>query len=106
MARFVNDVAVMSIAKMIVGFSLEVGMYKRIVAIAVLIVCSVASAKSAEIAPDALLERARKADESFVIVDVRTPAEFAQGHVPGAINIPVDQVAKRVGELANAKEKD
>lgn len=59
-----------------------------------------------DIKPDALLERARAADESFVIVDVRTPAEFAQGHVPGAINIPVDQVANRVSELANAKNKD
>jgi phage shock protein E len=64
------------------------------------------AADVAEIKADALLDRARSADESFVIIDVRTPAEFAQGHVPGAINIPVDQVANRVGELANAKDKD
>jgi rhodanese-related sulfurtransferase len=63
-------------------------------------------ADTTEIQPDALLERARAADESFVIVDVRTPAEFAQGHVPGAINIPVDQVASRLDELSNAKDKD
>jgi phage shock protein E len=59
-----------------------------------------------DIKPDALLERARAADESFVIVDVRTPAEFAQGHVPGAINLPVDQVTNRLGELNSAKNKD
>jgi phage shock protein E len=64
------------------------------------------AADAADIKPDALLERARAADESFVIVDVRTPAEFAQGHVPGAINIPVDQVANRLRELSNAKNKD
>jgi phage shock protein E len=64
------------------------------------------AADMTEIKADALLERARKADDSFVIIDVRTPAEFAQGHVPGAINIPVDQVANRVGELASAKNKD
>ena len=64
------------------------------------------AADIAEIKVDALLDRARKADESFVIVDVRTPAEFAQGHVPGAINIPVDQVTNRLSELANAKNKD
>lgn len=29
-----------------------------------------------------------------VVVDVRTPAEFASGHVKGAINIPLDQVAQ------------
>jgi rhodanese-related sulfurtransferase len=27
------------------------------------------------------------------IVDVRTPAEFADGHIPGAINIPIDMLA-------------
>lgn len=33
------------------------------------------------------------------VVDVRTPAEFAAGHVPGAVNIPFDEMAKRAGEL-------
>jgi rhodanese-related sulfurtransferase len=29
-----------------------------------------------------------------VIVDVRTPQEFARGHVRGAMNIPLDRLAK------------
>jgi rhodanese-related sulfurtransferase len=33
------------------------------------------------------------------VVDVRTPAEFASGHVPGAVNIPYDEVAKRHAEI-------
>lgn len=33
------------------------------------------------------------------VVDVRTPAEFAAGHVPGAINIPHDQMGARHAEL-------
>jgi phage shock protein E len=33
------------------------------------------------------------------VVDVRTPAEFQAGHVPGAVNIPFDQMARRSGEL-------
>jgi len=33
------------------------------------------------------------------VVDVRTPEEFATGHVPGAVNIPHDQVAARHGEI-------
>lgn len=36
------------------------------------------------------------------VVDVRTPAEFAAGHVPGAINIPFDQMPQRAAELAPA----
>jgi NADPH-dependent 2,4-dienoyl-CoA reductase/sulfur reductase-like enzyme/rhodanese-related sulfurtransferase len=32
-------------------------------------------------------------------VDVRTPEEFARGSLPGAINIPIDQLRERVGEL-------
>lgn len=33
------------------------------------------------------------------LVDVRTPAEFSAGHIPGAINIPVQQLDTRMGEL-------
>jgi NADPH-dependent 2,4-dienoyl-CoA reductase/sulfur reductase-like enzyme/rhodanese-related sulfurtransferase len=32
-------------------------------------------------------------------VDVRTPKEFARGSLPGALNIPVDQLRERIGEL-------
>lgn len=34
-----------------------------------------------------------------VIVDVREESAFAAGHVPGAINLPLDGLAGRVGEL-------
>jgi rhodanese-related sulfurtransferase len=33
------------------------------------------------------------------VVDVRTPAEFRAGHVPGAVNIPFDELAQRAGEV-------
>jgi rhodanese-related sulfurtransferase len=33
------------------------------------------------------------------LVDVRTPAEFASGHLPGAVNIPVQELGRRMGEL-------
>ena len=43
---------------------------------------------------------ARKLVESGVkVVDVRTPREFEEGHVPGAINIPHDEMARRAREI-------
>jgi phage shock protein E len=37
--------------------------------------------------------------EKAKIIDVRTPEEFAQGHYPGAENIPLDQVPQHINEL-------
>lgn len=34
-----------------------------------------------------------------VLLDVRTAEEFAAGHIPGARNIPVQELATRMGEL-------
>ena len=45
----------------------------------------------------------RKATRLFVL-DVRTPEEFAAGHVPGAVNVPHDQLASRLAEVP--KDKD
>jgi rhodanese-related sulfurtransferase/DNA-binding transcriptional ArsR family regulator len=48
-----------------------------------------------------LLERARAGD--VLVVDVRPQEEFSAGHIPGAINIPLTELASRLGELpANA----
>lgn len=48
-------------------------------------------------------ERAGKAD--FVILDVRTPAEFAEGHIDGAVNLDVQSpdFDKRVRKLDRHK---
>jgi phage shock protein E len=37
------------------------------------------------------------------VVDVRSPAEFRSGHAPGSLNIPVDQLPARLGELDPAR---
>ena len=34
-----------------------------------------------------------------LLLDVRTPDEYAQGHVPGARNLPVHELPARLGEL-------
>jgi len=38
-------------------------------------------------------------DDRTLLLDVRTPKEFAEGHLPGAVNIPVDDLRGRLGEL-------
>ncbi len=42
------------------------------------------------------------ASSGVVIVDVREPDEYAGGHVPAAVNIPLRDVRGRSGELAAA----
>lgn len=36
---------------------------------------------------------------SGLLVDVREPDEYAAGHVPGAVPIPMSQLANRKGEI-------
>ncbi|MFD8015140.1 rhodanese-like domain-containing protein [Streptomyces sp. NPDC058955] len=38
------------------------------------------------------------------VVDVRTPGEFASGHVPGAVNVPLERVEAGLAELRKAAE--
>ena len=38
------------------------------------------------------------------VIDVRTPMEFAGGHVEGSINIPLDTFGKKVNEILEIKE--
>jgi len=37
------------------------------------------------------------------VVDVRTPGEYAGGHVAGSINIPLNELPHRVDELRGKK---
>ena len=38
------------------------------------------------------------------VIDVRPPDEFAAGHLPGAVNVPPDQLDERLPRLADGKE--
>ena len=49
-----------------------------------------------------LLERARKG--LVVVLDVRPSEEYVAGHLPGAVNIPIQELAKRLRELPKRKE--
>ena len=42
--------------------------------------------------------------EDQVLLDVRNPGELQNGYLPGAVNIPVDQLRQRMNELPKDKE--
>lgn len=49
-----------------------------------------------------LLARAR--DELITVIDVRPPQEYAAGHVPGALNIPLAELKKHLKDFDPAQE--
>lgn len=73
-----------------------------------IMVSSVACADDAGslIGHDALLTRLAAQDAALVVLDVRSAAEFAESHVPGARNISHDELGARLGELAGSRDKD
>lgn len=50
------------------------------------------------------LEKQQKSN--LLVLDVRSKEEFAQGHVPGAINIPHDQLDKQLEQLSEHKNSE
>lgn len=55
-------------------------------------------AEPGELGPEEL-ERLLASDEPPLILDVRTPWEFSQGHLPGSLFIPIDGLEARAGEV-------
>jgi rhodanese-related sulfurtransferase len=49
-------------------------------------------------------EAAKKRDAGAFILDVRTPEEWTEYHVPGSTLIPLDQLSNRVAEVPKEKE--
>ncbi len=50
------------------------------------------------------LERRISESKAPLVLDVRTPGEYASGHIPGAINIPLNEIRERAGELRRDQE--
>lgn len=50
-------------------------------------------------------EEARTRLHELIIIDVRTPGEFAGGHLPGALNIPLDRVQRALPDIRHAAER-
>lgn len=41
--------------------------------------------------------------QNHVLVDVRTQSEYMQGHIPGAINIPLDKLSSSTDSIPKGK---
>ncbi|WP_137994438.1 rhodanese-like domain-containing protein [Streptomyces vilmorinianum] len=52
--------------------------------------------------PSLDVDQARTRLSELTVVDVRTPGEYASGHVPGALNVPLDQLGRAVPALQEA----
>ena len=46
-----------------------------------------------------------KDEKNYIILDARRPDEFAEGHIPGAINVPNEEIsAAEISELPNKSQ--
>jgi rhodanese-related sulfurtransferase/DNA-binding transcriptional ArsR family regulator len=51
---------------------------------------------------DALRRRVRAGE--VTLIDVRPPEEYAAGHIPGALSVPLPELAKRLSEFPRRRE--
>ena len=61
--------------------------------------CAQETAAVQAISPAAYQEQFAEANAKHLLIDVRTPEEFAGGHIEGAVNIPVEALASRLSEV-------
>ena len=69
--------------------------------------CGSASSESSfqQISMDAAITQMAEED-NFILLDVRTPEEFADGHIPGAINIPNESIGENdITELPDKEQR-
>ena len=46
-----------------------------------------------------------KDEKNYIILDVRRPDEYAEGHIPGAINVPNEEIGTtEIAELPNKSQ--
>ncbi|MGW3561269.1 rhodanese-like domain-containing protein [Streptomyces sp. NPDC000963] len=50
-------------------------------------------------------DEARARLHELTVIDVRTPGEFASGHLPGALNVPLDRLESALSEIRGAADR-
>lgn len=70
-----------------------------------LVIGQVSWAAPKSVSPEVLATQI-ESEQAPLIVDVRSPEEFAAGHIPGAINLPYREVPFRLHELADFEHSE
>jgi rhodanese-related sulfurtransferase/DNA-binding transcriptional ArsR family regulator len=60
------------------------------------------NAQLEEVDEDALRRKVRDGD--VTVLDVRPPEEFEAGHIPGALSVPLPELARRLSDLPRRRE--
>ena len=50
-------------------------------------------------------DQARTRLHELTVIDVRTPGEYASGHLPGALNIPLDHLQQALPDIRHAADR-
>ncbi|WMX48182.1 rhodanese-like domain-containing protein [Streptomyces roseicoloratus] len=50
-------------------------------------------------------DEARTRLHELTVIDVRTPGEYAGGHLPGALNIPLDRIRRALPDIRQATDR-
>ncbi|MCX4581505.1 rhodanese-like domain-containing protein [Streptomyces sp. NBC_01481] len=50
-------------------------------------------------------DQARTRLHELIVLDVRTPGEYATGHLPGALNIPLDHLDRALPDIRHAAQR-
>ena len=51
------------------------------------------------------VEQKRRSDKQTLIIDVREPYEYREGHIPGSKLVPLGQLTKRLNELGSKEQE-
>ena len=83
-----------------------IGLFFRVTMVLLFLVTSnVCLAQATDISQAELTQRIKTKHEQLIL-DVRSPEEYKEGHIPGAINIPYDRLDSRLAEIGLHKNKD